>query len=340
MTLNTYRTASGYAFLNDVGLFSMDTATGFVSSWRAGDTLLARRAPGFVSANDPACGGLLVPAWHHFRANGEPNIWNRGWEINPLRAGKFGAENGRCVMEPNRNRAGDYRVSFEVDFRDHYGPVMRVRHDYTISPTKLTCWVTFATTWNGSSFPAFVKEPKLVCSFRAPFQQASVYDSAGRLLGRHDLTKITDPAVHSEQLRSALRRRVRLTPGGIVVAGYSAQGGRRTPTGWVGSGLGLDGWAVASNGRRPFEPGHDAAYCAQGPGGTLTRNWEIAKRGTDQVSLMLHAWEGGSGLPDCLGCARALRPGDSWTAYVTISGLPAPTAPPPSRPTPRDGGGR
>jgi hypothetical protein len=35
---------------------------------------------------------------------------------------------------------------------------------------------------------------------------------------------------------------------------------------------------------------------------------------------MLHGWEGGTGLPDCLECARAFASaGESWTSYLCVS---------------------
>jgi hypothetical protein len=82
----------------------------------------------------------------------------------------------------------------------------------------------------------------------------------------------------------------------------------------------MDAWAQAANSRAVFEPSPCSAYCRQGPGSTLTRQWEVAKRGTEPcVEVMLHAWEGGSGVPDCLCCARSFVPGEARTSFLSVS---------------------
>jgi hypothetical protein len=140
----------------------------------------------------------------------------------------------RVVDEPRNDPKGNIRASFETDFADLYGPVMTVRHNYIVEQRCLRSWVTFTQRWDGTSFQAFLKEPKLTIGFVEPFESVDV--------------------------------------------------------------------------------------CLQGPGGTLSRNWEIAKRGDAPISLMLHAWEGGTGLPDCLACARAFGPAsESCTAYLSVS---------------------
>ena len=85
---------------------------------------------------------------------------------------------------------------------------------------------------------------------------------------------------------------------------------------WENAPFGLDQWAVLSNAREQLEPCEpNEAYCLQGPGKTLTRQWEVARWGSagrnslppadkPQNGVMLHASEGGSGYPDCRCCYR------------------------------------
>jgi hypothetical protein len=339
-------TEGGFLFRNDAGEFAVYSTfahadggrragPGYVARWTAPDGVVL--ADGFVadqglhrvSANDPALGGIAIPAWHHYRANGEPNIWNRGWELNAHNPLPCGVRASRVVDPPRIDAQGNVRASFEVDFDDLYGPVMTVRHDYIVEARCLRAWVTFTQRWDGSGFGAFLKEPKLALGFTPPLQQAELYEAEGNRLWTYDLTKIHNPGRHTHQVRNTARARVRLLPADVHVVACASERPRWRPDGrvrvygprrpWYGSSLGFDGWAEKANTLPIFEP-DTKAYCLRGPGKTLTRNWEIAKRGEAPASLMLHAWEGGSGLPDCLVCARAFGPpGESWTAYVCVS---------------------
>ena len=332
----------GYLLGNDAGEFTVYTdlfeqggrvaGPGYIARWSAPDArpLVDGLEAGFVSANDPEIGGIGIPAWHHFRANGEADIWKRGWEINPLRRAPCGVSASRVVDAPRLDRYGNVRASFEVDFADLYGPVMSVRHDYIVEQPCLRVWITFTQRWDGTSFPAFLKEPKLTVGFVASFETVELYDAEGKRQRRDDLKPLQNPARHTLQLRPQARTRARFLPGDVNLVACAAErhrfaadgpvsryGVRRT---WVGSGRGLDGWAEAANTRQVFEQANTKPYCLQGPGGTLSRNWEIAKRGEAPISLMFHAWEGGYGLPDCLACARAFgRQDESWTAYLCVS---------------------
>ena len=207
---------------------------------------------------------------------------------------------------------------------------MTVRHDYLVEKLSVRIWVTFTQRWQGTGFPAFIKEPKLTLGFVAPFERVEVYDTAGNAVQTSDLTTIRNPAKHTLQLRRPTRARVRLLPADVNVLACACDQHRFEPAGrvkrygvrkpWVGSGRGLDAWAEAANDRQVFEQTNTKPYCLQGPGGTLSRNWEIAKVDDAPMSLMLHGWEGGSGLPDCLGCARAFgADGERWTAFLCVS---------------------
>jgi hypothetical protein len=333
----------GYVLGNDAGEFTifsqfveqggLQAGPGYVARWVAPDgrVLVEGLAAGFISANDPAIGGIGIPAWHHFRANGEEWIWNRGWEINARRQGVCGVSASRVPDGPRLDRYGKVRASFEVDFGDLYGPVMTVRYDYIVEERCLRAWITFTQRWDGSGFAAFLKEPKLTVGLMAPCENLDLYAGSDEPYRTYDLIRLRDPAKHTLQLRHEPRQRACFLPDELNVVAcaadpprYGADGrvrvyGVRYP--WFGSGRGLDGWAEASNGRAVFEQANTRPYCLQGPGGTLTRNWEIARReSAPNVGLMLHGWEGGSGLPDCLACARAFGPaGERWTSYLSVS---------------------
>ena len=78
------------------------------------------------------------------------------------------------------------------------------------------------------------------------------------------------------------------------------------------------GWARAADEREPYAPGPCGAYCLED--GKLRGRWELAKHPEQPgVELMLHGWEGGTGLPDCLCAARPFEPGETWTAYLSFS---------------------
>jgi len=236
----------------------------------------------------------------------------------------------RVLDGPRLDRNGNVRLSLESDFADVYETVMSVRHDYIVEAPCLRVWVTFRQRWAGGGFPAFLKEPKLTIGFAAAFETVELYDAADSVQLSADLTALRNPAKHTLQLRPQTRARVRFLPADVHLIACAADQHSVLPSGavkrygtrklWVGSGRGLDGWAEAANGRQIFEQTNTKPYCLQGPNGTLSRNWEIAKRDEAPASVMLHGWEGGYGLPDCLACARAFgASGESWTAYLCVA---------------------
>lgn len=316
--------SGGYLLSNGAGIFHVEQSGGFVSSWKRDEKYLSLvTTTKFESGNDPKCGALFLPAWHHYRDIPEDDIWNRGWELNPLRAGMYGVSRSRTFQKPKTDTMGRIWLGIESDYYDRFGYVMRVQHLYLARKAALSCWITFEQRARTAGPRAFIKEPKITMAFRTPFEFADVRDGHDKQLTFHDLRRITDPAKHTEQLRSPDRRVVRLIRPDkkqVRVTAMSAIGARGRLYPWMST-YGLNAWTQASDGRRPFEdPTKDGKYCRQGPGSTLTRNWEIAKSGHDISSLMLHAWEGGSGLPDCLGCAREYGPpGESYTAYVSLT---------------------
>jgi len=98
----------------------------------------------------------------------------------------------------------------------------------------------------------------------------------------------------------------------------------------------LDAWARDANALERLVPTCNGAYCLQGPADangapTLSRNWELgrfASAGRNSapdparpaVGVGLHAWEGGSGYPDCLCASRGLPPfGTTYRAWLCYS---------------------
>ncbi len=65
-------------------------------------------------------------------------------------------------------------------------------------------------------------------------------------------------------------------------------------------------------------------------GSTLSRKWEATRwasagagsppmNGRPHVGVMLHAWEGGSGYPDCRNCYVPVVPGNTYQAFMCFS---------------------
>jgi hypothetical protein len=188
-----------------------------------------------------------------------------------------------------------------------------------------------------------VKEPKLVCHSlgseraRGPrYRYVDVYRRDGSLIERFDIWALPDPSIKTKQWGYNQRVRVRFDDPdrgnhyfNIVAEALGPDDQRED---WEGSAFGLDRWAQLSNAREQLEScGDHQAYCRQGPDSTLTRQWETArwssgKAGTEpeagrpQTGVMLHAWEGGSGYPDCRCCFRRFGPrGEAFSTYLCYS---------------------
>ena len=311
--------------------------------------------------NDPRNGGLGCFGFHLARRNGQPDPVNYTWDVTgrheaASRSG-FGVSASRVAVAPRLAGAGaDARVeaAFEVDLTDGESaaarqPLATVRYDYAFEARAVRCDVT-VTTGGGAAVgsPAFVKEPKLVChalgatEHGAPrYRNVDLLARDGTRIAAFDVWSLPSPAVKTQQLGQDARARCRFADPALPAVALEVTAEALAPDGthgaWEGSPWGLDRWAVLSNERERLEPCQpDEAYCLQGPGQTLTRQWEIARwasagRGSPpppdrpQTGVMLHAWEGGSGYPDCRCCFRRFgAPGEAFRAALRFTlGLPA-----------------
>jgi hypothetical protein len=304
-----------------------------------------------VSCNDPHFQGLAAFAWHHYRdLPDEPEIWNRGWELRCFMAcgaDPFGVREARAIVPPAVNPQGQVRLSVAVDFVDRYSAseakrVMEVRYDYIVEDSCLKLWVTATQQPDGADAGArpFVKEPKLALGLGAATYRPTtldVLDARSHVLREIDLVReprLQNPRKGTVQIHFDTRARLRFSDGTTdfnVVARASESptyrpDGRPSDYGsradWEAAPFGFDRWASLANARDELAEAPCAAYCKQGGGGEpgLSRKWELAKFGQEpHTEVMLHAWEGGSGLPDCLCCAKAFEPGERHTAFVSLS---------------------
>jgi hypothetical protein len=307
-----------------------------------------------VTVNDPSIQGIGIVGWHHYRAiPGETNIWNKGWDYGGHRlagADPFGVRDCTLIVPPYADTNGNIRASFLVNFVDRYSAsegkrVASVRYDYIVEPSDVKCWTTFVEFPDGfdAGPQSFLKEPKYAVGVGGSTYVPNtliVFDAANGTILSVDLPndpKLQDPTHGTIQVPNGPRTRLAFFDGSNylnVVAransplAFAADGkpsnyGLRTA--WAGAGNGLDQFAADANSRAHFDDSVCAAYCLQGTpdangNPTLSRKWEIAKRKSDpRVEVMLHGWEGGSGLPDCLCAARAFKTGPSWTNFFSVS---------------------
>ena len=333
---------------------------GYVTKFQLADgTVIVedpRDADGTV--NDPRYGGLGCFGMHLARQNEwfrSLQVSNYTWDVTgrhhaPTRGG-YGVGEGRVVEPPRRATVEGRRavvLGVEVDFFDGESwptqPIVTVRYDYVFWAARVRCHVT-VTTGPGArtGSPAFVKEPKLVCHSlgsedgRGPlYRYVDVYRRDDSLIERFDIWTLPDPTKKTKQWGYNGRARVLFDDPvhghhsfNIVAEALGTDGERED---WEGSAFGLDRWAQLSNEREQLEEcGERQAYCRQGPGSTLTRQWETARwasgaagtepeRGRPQTGIMLHAWEGGSGYPDCRCCFRRFGPkGEAFRMYLCYS---------------------
>ena len=325
---------------------------------RDGTVIVADPLDADGTVNDPRYGGLGCFGMHIARQNEwfkSLQVPNYTWDVtgrhHAATRGGYGVGEGRVVDGPNRATVAGRRavvLGLEVDFFDGESwpsrPLAIVRYDYVFWASCVRCHVS-VTTGPGAraGSPAYVKEPKLVChslgSDRAGsprYRYVDVYRRDDSLIERFDIWTLPDPTAKTKQWGYNQRARVCFDDPergnhyfNIVAAARRPNDERED---WEGSAFGLDRWAQLSNGRKRLEPCNEQQrYCLQGPDATLTRQWETARwasggagtkpqPGRPQTGIMLHAWEGGSGYPDCR-CAfrRFGRRGETFGVYLCYS---------------------
>jgi hypothetical protein len=322
------------------------------------DDFFARSGPerDWGTINDPQNGGLGCFGFHVARRNGQQDPVNYTWDVTGRHEassrGGYGVSEARLVAPPEHAGSGASEridVSFEIAFTDGEAarngvPLATVRYEYSFHRRLVTCAVV-VTTGKGAHVgpPAFVKEPKLVCHALSAtpadspcYRELEIMDRKGGALAEVNIWSLPSPMRRTHQIGHDRRGRLRFVdpvrpdvPFEIVAEALADDGGRVQ---WDGANCGFDRWATLSNKRERLEPcEHDEEYCLQGPpnGTTLTRQWEIARwasRGRNskppadkpQVGVMLHAWEGGSGYPDCRCCYRRFGPaGETFRVFLT-----------------------
>ena len=322
-----------------------------------------RAGPG----NAPGNGGLGGFGWHGARRGGSTFDYNHAWSIDgrtcaadgwalgrPFRPG-VGVHAWRVTEAPNVV-AGVGHLSVDVWLADVYGPLVRLRYRYEVHPevVRMQLWVTEIARGGH----AYVKEPKaLAAAGGGGYTRMVVLDGRERI-ARNDLSENRDgdwqsrdciwmgvnAYEHTGQCDADARERVRFDFGDyasgadgrcadrcLKVAMHAMSVGGRTAL-WEGSGLGLDGWAMAS-GRRPAYALRDSRLdgvrwsCKAGSSSApIVRRWELvgyAKNAAGEyapATAMFHGWEGGRGFGDCEPQSRRFGPrGEIWAVEAEFS---------------------
>jgi hypothetical protein len=347
-------------FRNGDGAWTISTRRGYITRFALPDGSVVCADLDNAEANlNNSCHGALGAFGCHIARRNEwyPALehrhnfsWDLSERLEPVRSG-FGVVRA-SVDDGPRVEGGKgclQLTTYLVDGASNGEPILSVRRRYVIEPENVKCLTTVTSEWDGSGPALFIKEPKLVAhSLGCPggalrFRYLDVFDRAGRLLRGLDLWLLPDPEVHTYQIAAPGRARVRFQDPerrvafNVVMEG--SDGSHQQP--WTPATVGFDRWAQDANGAERFLP-DGPPYCLQGPGATLTRQWEAtrfsilrpgqrrpqADRGAPllpdpakpQVGVMFHAWEGGTGYPDCLCASRRMPPkGTSYMVYSCYS---------------------
>jgi hypothetical protein len=291
-------------------------------------------------SNRPGNGGLGEFGWHGARRHGPSFDYDFAWTIDGRTCGGVGV-GGASVVEQPRVVDGVGRLTVDTFLRDNHvvsaQPMMRVRYRYRVDAhaVHVAIGVTELCAngdcgWQGR---AFLKEPKLQASVTGGgYSRLVVLDADGAVAsdgsdGRRSpcVWAGTDARRHTGQCDDPRRETVRFE--GPEVTALNVR--MTAVDGLWQSGRGLDGWAVASAGRRAYarvDSGLDGVRWGCKTGSTASarvRRWELgggAKRAGRYVSAsaMFPAWEGGRGFGDCEPLARAFGPrGESWNVLAT-----------------------
>lgn len=271
--------------------------------------------PDVGSPNNPNYGGGGAFAAHYFPTRDEP------YEVSVRRHRDLWPHVGAVpIGAPEIREVHDaILAAFSVDA----GPV-QVDYHYAFRAECVQQWVKVTQREDG-----WIKEPKVVVAVNPPggsrYTKATVY-SRQQVLRHVDMTRLRDPHRATRQLDERHRARVgfhgddRLPE--LNVVAMAADNQRTKTAQWWGSRHGFDAWAMVAMRRPALAPG-DA---------TCKRRWEMTGWG-DRPSpppsyawgdpgaknLQLDAWQGGTGLGDARQCARRMKLGEAWTAYLCYS---------------------
>jgi hypothetical protein len=286
-------------------------------------------------SNKPGNGGLGDFGWHGARRHGGAFHYDYAWTIDARTCGDVGVGSAFVVDRP-RVVGGVGRMTIDVFLGDGHvtasQPMIRVRYRYRVHPRVVRASIGVTELCNagrcGWQGRAFVKEPKLGAAVTGGGYSRLVVLAADGHVARNVLEhrgsacvwEGVDARRQTGQCDDPQRETVRFE--GPHVAALNV---RMTAVGalWQ-SGRGLDGWALASAGRRAYAR-HDSTLdgvrwrCkARSTRSRALRRWELgggAKHAGVYVaaSAMFPAWEGGRGFGDCEPLSRAFGPyGESW----------------------------
>ena len=318
--------------------------------------------------NAPGNGGLGGFGWHGARRGGPTFDYNHAWSIDGRNCGADGWAYGHPfrpgvgvyawrVTEPAGIVAGVGHLSVDVWLADVYGPLVRLRYRYEVHPdaVRMQLWVMEIA---GGGRRAFVKEPKVlaaadgggytrmvVLNTRGDVAQNALSENHdGAWTSRDCMWMGVNARLHTGQCDANDRERVRFDFGdyssgvdgrcagrclNVTMHALSLAG--RTAL-WEGSGLGLDGWAVASGQRAAYAhrdsrlDGVRWSCKARSSSAPIVRRWELV--GYSKTALgayapataMFHGWEGGRGFGDCEPQSRLFGPrGEIWAVEGEFS---------------------
>jgi len=254
------------------------------------------REPGPL--NDPRYGGLGAFGWQHARLG--QGMWDLHGRLDAATSGGFGVARSAVPRGPAIGTDGAGELEVRVEFRDGWtDPIMAATYTYRFEEAAVTCSIRVEQLWPGDrAGQAFVKEPKIVASVTVPEGAVEVLGHDGSILQTIELAALPDPWDGTAQIGDPARWAVRFLDGNRLDVAVD--------------GADFDRWAVLAETRARLS-GAGAGYCLDG--GALKRRWEVAKRkGDPQTSCMFHAWQGGSGYPDCETASRAFGPyGEGFT---------------------------
>jgi hypothetical protein len=354
-----YETDDRIGLVNDDGEWSLwrtfahiaagrrHVGPGYIAHYkhRSGRVLVDDTVHSVRTLNNPVSGGLgafgMAVAQRNEWFPREP--YNYCWDITERMDGRAGAPRPHVQgfgvlgfdITSGPRRVGDRGERVALACRTRLGAhgvhLVTVLRDYELRNSSLRCRTRVRVEAAFAGW--FAKEPKLVAHSigppiaEKPYTHVEVFDALGNTLLQRDLRTLPDPTVKTLQIghdgRWRCRFRVEDEAWDLNVVAEAAGLEAWDAEYWEGANGGLDLWAVRSNGREPLELCEaDEAYCLQGLGRTLTRQWECA-RWTDgarpQVGVMLHGWEGGSGYPDCRCTYRAGVPGEAYEVRTRYS---------------------